>query len=151
TFAPWQSLGVCGHLLQEAGTVLVLFPEGTRSGGAEPADFKPGVALLAAGRDVPVVPCHLSGTHAALPKSALIPPPQALRLTIGAPRLFTHLPATREAAIQICRQLRETVIALGRSQPQESAMPAPQASRPCSGSGGEEMPPGAVESPILQP
>jgi 1-acyl-sn-glycerol-3-phosphate acyltransferase len=151
TFAPWQSLGVCLHLLQEAGTVLVLFPEGTRSGGAEPAEFKPGVALLAAGRDVPVVPCHLSGTHAALPKGAWIPRPKALRLTIGAPRLFTHLPATREAATEICRQLRETVIALGRSRPEGRVMPTPKPPRPCAGSSGEGMPHGAMESPLLQP
>jgi 1-acyl-sn-glycerol-3-phosphate acyltransferase len=151
TFAPWQSLGVCAQLLQEAGTVLILFPEGTRSGSAEPAEFKPGVALLAAGRDVPVVPCHLSGTHAALPKGAWFPRPKALRLTIGAPCLFTHPPATREAATQICRQLREAVIALGSSRPEGNVIPAPPASRPCAGSCGEGMPPGAVESPILQP
>jgi 1-acyl-sn-glycerol-3-phosphate acyltransferase len=118
SFAPWHSLGVCTHLLQQPGTVLILFPEGTRCDGSEPGEFKPGVALLAAGRDIPVVPCHLSGTHAALPKGAWCPRPKALRLTIGTPRVYAHLQATRESARQICRELREAVILLGHPPPQ---------------------------------
>src|SRR5262249_6410340 len=34
--APWHSLSLCAHLLQDPGTILILFPEGTRSGGPEP-------------------------------------------------------------------------------------------------------------------
>ncbi len=109
---PWESLGLCAQLLQEPGTILILFPEGTRSAGSEPAEFKPGVALLAAGRDLPVVPCHLAGTGAALPKGAWFPRPRTLRLTIGAPRLYTHLPATRDSAKQICHELRAAVMQL---------------------------------------
>jgi 1-acyl-sn-glycerol-3-phosphate acyltransferase len=105
---------MCAHLLQDPGTVLILFPEGTRSGGSEPGEFKAGVALLAAGRDIPVVPCHLAGTHAALPKGAWCPRPRAVRLTIGAPRVYAHLPATKESARQICRELREAVMLLGQ-------------------------------------
>jgi 1-acyl-sn-glycerol-3-phosphate acyltransferase len=110
--APWQSLSVCDHILRESDNVLVFFPEGTRSGGPEPSEFKLGVGLLAAGRDLPVVPCHLAGTHAALPKGAWFPRPQPVRLTIGRPRFYAHLPATKESAKQICRELREAVIAL---------------------------------------
>jgi 1-acyl-sn-glycerol-3-phosphate acyltransferase len=114
-FAPWQSLSVCAHLLSQRGNILIFFPEGTRSDGREPGEFKPGVALLAAGRDIPVVPCHLAGTHAALPKGAWVPRPRAVRLTIGAPRVYAHLPATKESAKQICRELRETVVLLGNT------------------------------------
>jgi 1-acyl-sn-glycerol-3-phosphate acyltransferase len=116
TFACWHSLSVCAHLLQKRGTVLIFFPEGTRSGGFEPGEFKPGVGLLAAGCDIPVVPCHLAGTHAALPKGAWIPRPKAVRVTIGAPRVYAHLPATKESRTQICRELREAVISLGHGQ-----------------------------------
>src|SRR5262245_52935571 len=91
-FAPWQSLSVCAHLLQKPGNILILFPEGTRSGGFEPNEFKPGVGLLAAGCGIPVVPCHLAGTHAALPKGAWCPRPKAVRVTIGAPHVYSHLP-----------------------------------------------------------
>jgi 1-acyl-sn-glycerol-3-phosphate acyltransferase len=115
--APWQSLSVCAQLLQGPGNVLIFFPEGTRSGAAEPAEFKPGVALLSAGRDIPVVPCHLAGTHAALPKGAWCPWPAAIRLTIGTPRNYAHLPATRESVLRICGELRQAVLTLGHTAP----------------------------------
>jgi 1-acyl-sn-glycerol-3-phosphate acyltransferase len=118
SFVPLRSLSMCAHLLESPGTVLILFPEGTRSGGALPGEFKPGVALLAAGRDIPVVPCHLAGTHSALPKGARFPRPKAVRLTVGEPRVYAHLPATKEAANGICRELREAVMLLGQATPE---------------------------------
>jgi 1-acyl-sn-glycerol-3-phosphate acyltransferase len=120
-FAPWQSLSVCSHLLRVRGNVVILFPEGTRSGGPKPGEFKPGAALLIAGRDIPVLPCHLAGTHAALPKGVRCPRPRAIRLTIGAPRVYAHLPATKESAKQICRELREEVILLGSVDPESKS------------------------------
>jgi 1-acyl-sn-glycerol-3-phosphate acyltransferase len=118
-FAPWQSLSVCAHLLEQPGNILVFFPEGTRSADSAPGEFKPGVALLAAGRDVPVVPCHLAGTHAALPKGAWVPRPEAVRLTIGSPRFYAHLQATKESAKHICRELRQAVMLLGQANPEQ--------------------------------
>jgi len=118
--APWQSLSACAHLLQGPGSILIFFPEGTRSDGFEPGEFKPGVGLLAAGRDIPVVPCHLAGTHAALPKGAWCPRPRAVRLTIGAPRSYAHLPATKESARHISSELREAVMLLGYTEPEAS-------------------------------
>jgi 1-acyl-sn-glycerol-3-phosphate acyltransferase len=114
-FAPWQSLSVCAHVLSKPGNIVIFFPEGTRSADIVPGEFKPGIALLAAGRDIPVVPCHLAGTHAALPRGRWIPRPRGIRLSIGRPRLFTHLPATKESAKHICCELREAVMALGQT------------------------------------
>ena len=114
--ASWQSLNVCARMLQEEpGTVLIFFPEGTRAGGAEPGEFKPGVGLLTAGRDIPVVPCHLAGTRDALPKGAWWPRPRAVRLTIGEPRVYAHLSANKASRLLICQELREAVIALGQA------------------------------------
>ena len=110
-------MSACALLLEKPGNILIFFPEGTRSGDPEPGEFKPGVALLAAGRDVPMVPCHLAGTHAALPKGAWCPRPRVVRLTIGKPRVYAHRPATKESAKQICRELREAVIELGHAEP----------------------------------
>ncbi len=118
---PWQSLSLCAHLLQNPRTILLLFPEGTRSGGSEPGEFKPGVGLLAAGRDIPVVPCHLTGTHAALPRGAWCPRPRGVRLTIGAPRVYAHLSATKESARYIGHELREAVMLLGQQDAKGSA------------------------------
>jgi 1-acyl-sn-glycerol-3-phosphate acyltransferase len=113
---PWPSLSLCAHLLQTPGTVLILFPEGTRGGGSEPAEFKAGVGLLAAGHDIPVVPCHLAGTNGALPKGAFCPRPRTIRLTIGTPRVYAHLPPTKESTRRICHELREAVIQLGHAR-----------------------------------
>ena len=114
---PWQSLSMCSHLLKTPGSVLIFFPEGTRGSGGEPGEFKLGVALLAACDDIPVVPCHLAGTNAALPRGTFCPRPKAIRLTIGTPRVYAHLPPTRESAKQICHELREAVIRLGKQSP----------------------------------
>jgi len=118
-FAPWQSLSVCAHLLQQPHRVLIFFPEGTRSANPEPGEFKLGVALLVAGRDLPVVPCHLTDTHAALPRGAWFPRPRAVRLTIGRPHVYAHLPASKESAKRICHELREAVMSLGTAEPAE--------------------------------
>jgi 1-acyl-sn-glycerol-3-phosphate acyltransferase len=117
---PWQSLSMCSQMLQNPGTVLIFFPEGTRSGSIELGEFKPGAALLAAGRDIPVVPCHLAGTHSALPKGAWCPRPRSVRLTIGKPLVYEHFPPTKESAKQICRELREAVMLLGQAEPETS-------------------------------
>src|SRR5207245_1751577 len=117
--APGPSLSVCARVLEEPGNILIFFPEGTRSGDPEPGEFKPGVGLLAAGRDIPVVPCHLAGTHAALPKGAWFPRAKAVRLTIGRPHVYAYLPATKESAKHVCHELREAVTLLGNAEPEE--------------------------------
>lgn len=52
---------------------VLIFPEGTRSLTGELQSFKAGIGLLALELGVPVVPCHIDGTHAALPKGRAIP------------------------------------------------------------------------------
>lgn len=106
---PRQSLSVCRQLLQGPGNILILFPEGTRSVTGELGEFKGGVGLLLAGTNIPVVPCHLHGAHAAWPKGAWCPRPRRIRLTIGAPRDYSHLPHGKDAALRICGELREAV------------------------------------------
>jgi 1-acyl-sn-glycerol-3-phosphate acyltransferase len=117
---PRRSLSLCAGLLQKPGNILILFPEGTRSATSEPGEFKQGVGLLAAGKDIPVVPCHLAGTHAAWPKGSWFPRPRAIRLTIGAPRNYAHLPHTKESFLHIGRELRGAVMAL---EPTRTAEP----------------------------
>jgi 1-acyl-sn-glycerol-3-phosphate acyltransferase len=120
-----HSLRTCGQLLQTPRTILILFPEGTRNSGAEPGEFKPGIGLLAAGHDIPVVPCHLAGTSAALPKGAWFPRPQPIRLTIGRPRDYAHLAPTRESRTRICRDLRQAVMRLGMQNDPHSSVAVP--------------------------
>jgi len=108
-----QSLGLCQHLLENPGNVLIIFPEGTRSATGEIGRFKPGIGALVAGRDIAVMPCCLSGGFRAWPKGKVLPRPVKLRLTIGAPRRFASAAPGKEAANAIAAELEEAVRKLG--------------------------------------
>jgi len=58
---------LAGGLLDD-GWSLILFPEGTRSRDGWMGDFRPGAALIAVMKGVPVVPVALAGTYAAMPR-----------------------------------------------------------------------------------
>lgn len=117
--SPRQSINLCRQLLENRGNILILFPEGTRSVTGELGEFKPGVGLLVAGTEIPVVPCFLEGTHAAWPKGALLPRPRPIGLAIGTPRTYAHLTPGKAAALQIGQELRDAVASLGRVLPRD--------------------------------
>ena len=64
-----RSAEVAAGLIEE-GWSLVIFPEGGRSPDGWGQEFKGGAAYLAKRCGVPVVPVHLRGTRAVLPKSS---------------------------------------------------------------------------------
>jgi 1-acyl-sn-glycerol-3-phosphate acyltransferase len=68
---------------RDAGRLIVLFPEGTRSVDGRIQAFKPGVAMFAEKLCLPIVPCHIEGSHEMLPKGRALPRPHPLRLTFG--------------------------------------------------------------------
>jgi len=107
-----QSLDLCRQLLANPGNILVLFPEGTRSTTGQVGEFRPGIGLLVAGLNVPVVPCYLEGSFEAWPKGTALPRPRKMRLRIGAPRNYAALPPGRETAGQIAVELRQSILAL---------------------------------------
>ena len=107
-----HSLAICGELLANAGNVLIIFPEGTRSVTGELQEFKPGIGALVAGRDVAVFPCYLDGAHRAWPKGKRIPRPRKVRLIIGAPRNYAAMRADKTSAQTIATELGEAVHAL---------------------------------------
>jgi 1-acyl-sn-glycerol-3-phosphate acyltransferase len=111
------SLDLCRELLDTPRTVLVLFPEGTRSATGEVGEFKAGIGLLAAGSRHPIVPCYLHGGYEAWPKGSWLPRPRRLHLIIGKPRTYAHLNPTAFSAHQISRELREVVLALAPAVP----------------------------------
>lgn len=114
-----DSLNLCRKLLDERGTVLVMFPEGTRSLDGSVGQFRRGVGMLLAGGRYPVLPCHLDGTFRAWPKGALIPRPSRVRLAIGEPRTYERVERTDAGALHICADLRAAVLALAsKTEPQ---------------------------------
>jgi long-chain acyl-CoA synthetase len=74
-------LGAC----RDAGRIIVLFPEGTRSPDGNMRDFKAGAAMFADKLGLRVIPCRIEGTYQALPKGRIFPRAHPLRLTFGAP------------------------------------------------------------------
>jgi 1-acyl-sn-glycerol-3-phosphate acyltransferase len=114
-----QSLCACRRLIgrqgSNPGNILILFPEGTRSTSGVLGSFRRGIGDVVAGSDVPVVPCHLNGTHAAWPKGTFLPRPRRLTLTIGPRRCYADVSRDKHTAELIADELREAVLALAPS------------------------------------
>jgi len=104
-----QSLAMCQHLLENPGNVLIIFPEGTRSATGSMGRFKPGIGALVAGRDIPVLPCYLSGGFKAWPKGKVFPQPKKLQLTIGEARNFATIAPGKESANAIAAELEKAI------------------------------------------
>jgi long-chain acyl-CoA synthetase len=106
----------------EAGKTVLLFPEGTRAAAAEVQEFKPLVGHLALVHGVDILPIHLGGTHAAMPKGALLPTKRDIVARIGPPlsiadlRRLTAGMASADAAREVARIAREAVLSLAEGQ-----------------------------------
>lgn len=90
---------ICNQLLANPGTILIIFPEGTRSTTGEINEFKSGIGALVGGKDVAVVPCFIDGSFRAWPKGKRLPRPRKLRLIVGSPRSY---PTCSTDKVQIC-------------------------------------------------
>jgi 1-acyl-sn-glycerol-3-phosphate acyltransferase len=65
---------------------LIIFPEGGRNPGPEPAPFKAGLFHLARHRpDAELVPVFLENLNRVLPKGEVLPVPMLCSLTMGSP------------------------------------------------------------------
>jgi long-chain acyl-CoA synthetase len=92
--------------LADHGWSVLIYPEGTRSPNGELQPFKPGVGLLAVELGIPVVPIHLRGLHAVLPKGSRVPRRGPVEVTIGAPLRFLPGMDYVQAAQQLEREIR---------------------------------------------
>ena len=69
----------------DAGSSLIVFPEGTRSLDGRLQPFKPGLYHLANARPaLPLVPVHLDNLNRILPKGEFLAVPLIAKLTVGA-------------------------------------------------------------------
>lgn len=89
----------------------VLFPEGTRSRDGRMGAFKPGIGMLVAGQDVPVVPCHVRGTFEAWPAHRGLPSPSPghVQVRVGQAITFADIPNERPGWEEIARRLEAAV------------------------------------------
>src|SRR5215468_8028153 len=104
-----NSLSLCRELLANPGTILIIFPEGTRSVTGEVGEFKPGIGALVAGRDVAVAPCFIEGSFHAWPKGKRFPRPRKVRLVVGAPRNYRDRGTDKTDLCAIAAELRDAV------------------------------------------
>jgi 1-acyl-sn-glycerol-3-phosphate acyltransferase len=104
-----QSLSLCRELLANPGTILIIFPEGTRSTTGEVGEFKSGIGALVAGRDVAVAPCFIDGSFRAWPKGRRLPRPRKIRLVIGTPRNYRNYGTGKSDIGAIATELRDAV------------------------------------------
>ena len=73
-------------LADPGGHSLIIFPEGTRGTGREPAGFKSGLYHLAKGRpEIDLVPTLIDNMNRILPKGELLPVPLLGGVSFGAP------------------------------------------------------------------
>lgn len=110
-----ESLTVCSKLLANAGNILIIFPEGTRTTTGELGRFRSGIGRLVTGTDIPVIPCHLDGGFRAWPKGKLLPRPFRLHLRIGEARQFGHLRKDTASVKAVCEELQQSVAELVRT------------------------------------
>ncbi len=69
----------------DAGSSLIVFPEGTRSLDGQIHDFKAGLYHLAKGRpEIPLVPTYLENLNRILPKGEIIAVPLIASVKMGA-------------------------------------------------------------------
>lgn len=66
----------------KSGSVVLIFPEGTRSADGELGPLKPGIAALMRAK-VPFVPVAVAGTFEAWPRGQLFPRPHPIRIHYG--------------------------------------------------------------------
>lgn len=113
-----HAMGQLRDRLTAGDAGFIIFPEGTRSPDGHMQKFKPGLGMLVAGAAVPILPCHLSGAHAALPKGAAFPHPRSLKVTVGPAHRFADIPNDKVGWRKIVDELHDAVAEL-RNEPSE--------------------------------
>lgn len=72
------------------GRVVVMFPEGGRNAHGRLGRPLPGIGLIVAQSNVPVVPAYIAGAAAALPVGGWLPRPHPVTVAFGAPIDFSN-------------------------------------------------------------
>ncbi|WP_088253665.1 lysophospholipid acyltransferase family protein [Fimbriiglobus ruber] len=123
-----RALGQLRQRLLEDPCVYILFPEGTRSRDGQLSAFKPGLGMLVAETNVPVIPCYLEGCHRAFAAGQLWPQPRRIHLRIGEPLTFAAVADNREGWLHIAATMEERVRALASGPTQTASQGVTQSS-----------------------
>ena len=104
---------ILDRLLGGAG--IILFPEGTRSRDGKLQPAQPGIGLIVAKSDAPVVPVRIFGTYEAWGRNRKVPLPKRISMRYGEPMLFEKLRAearncSRERLKEIYQQIADEIM-----------------------------------------
>ncbi len=83
------------EVFKNKGT-LVLFPEGQRTFDGNLRKAEPGIGMIAARANVPVVPVHIIGSREAMPRNGSWHPFRPIRVVYGQPLRFSGDPKSRQ-------------------------------------------------------
>ena len=87
----------------------ILFPEGTRSRTGEMASFKPGLGMIVASTDVPVVPVYIRGAYEAAPPGRRLPRFHRIELHVGPALGFADHANERPGWRNVARESEDAV------------------------------------------
>jgi 1-acyl-sn-glycerol-3-phosphate acyltransferase len=96
--------------------LVLIFPEGTRTGDGELAPLKPGFSALAKRAKVPLVPVAIEGAFEAWPRWRKFPGLSVIQVEIGRPILPSEIgeATDRELVAEVQRRIEECLIAARR-------------------------------------
>jgi 1-acyl-sn-glycerol-3-phosphate acyltransferase len=101
--------------LINAGKVVVIFPEGSRSPDGHLREAKAGLGMIVAQTGCPVVPAYLTGTFDVLPAGAKRPRFHPVSVSFGPPLSFSRDGDTESKAFyrEVSRVVMDRIAALG--------------------------------------
>ena len=79
----------------KAGKPVVIFPEGTRTEDGHLNEGKPGIGVMVAETQCPVIPAYISGSYQVLPMGAAWPRLHPVTIQFGEPIDFSSTPRER--------------------------------------------------------
>lgn len=91
----------------QAGNILLVFPEGTRTRNGSIGPMKAGVGTLAERAAVPIVPVLIEGAYEVWPKGALLPWFGRIRVVVGKP-----LPSGLGLGTNAGERIRDAIVGL---------------------------------------
>ena len=123
----------CLKVLQ-AGRVMGIFPEGSRSSDGHLRPAQEGAALLALKSGAPVIPAGIRGAFDALPRGARWPRPRKIRIRLGKPLLFPQLPvgdrlARRATLAGFSQELMAAIASLIENETADAGLGAEESAR----------------------
>ncbi len=90
-----------------AGGVLLIFPEGTRSTDGKLGSPQEGVGFLVNKLNVPVIPAFIKGTDKVMPKGAFFVRPAKISVQFGKQIPFERRVAYSDVAVKVMQAIKQ--------------------------------------------